>query len=140
MKRILTTLLMAVGLTGPLVTHLAAQSNTAVAEIPFAFVANQRTYPAGTYRVSEGSDISRSLFKLEDPSRHSAFVMMATREDGNPAKPSLTFACYGNDRVLAKITPPGSSTAYALSRDSIEKNLHHTLGMSSMVSIKLAPR
>jgi len=55
-------------------------------------------------------------------------------------KASITFACHGKRCVLAKIAPPDSSTEYLLGRDSVERNLHHPFGMTSMVSIKLAGR
>jgi hypothetical protein len=139
MKRMLTTILMAVGITGPFVAHLAAQSHRLVADIPFAFAVDNRTLPAGQYDVYK-LNLSSSVFVLRDADGNGIFLQLGIQEDGKPGKPSLTFACYGNDRVLAKITPPDGMTAYALSRTSIEKNLHHTLGMASMVSIKLASR
>jgi hypothetical protein len=139
MKRIFTTILMAVGITGPLVTHLAAQQSRMVADIPFTFLVDNRALPAGHYDLSQQT-ISGSVFALRDARGHSIFVPVAVREDGKPNNPSLTFACYGKDCVLAKITPPNSLTAYSLSRETIEKNLHHKLGMSSMVAVKLALR
>lgn len=139
MKRILTTILMAVGITGPFVAHLAAQSARMVADIPFTFVVNHRTMPAGHYDLAQFNS-SGSGFVLRNAAGQSTLVGMGNRDEGNPAKPSLTFACYGKDCVLAKITPLGSETAYSLGRDSIEKSLHRSMGMASMVSIKLAAR
>jgi hypothetical protein len=142
MKRIFTTILMAIGIAGPFVAHLGAQEHQQVAEIPFAFVVGNRTLPAGTYGVSQTSSLTgaSSVFTLIDGRRHSILVALNTNLAGHPDKPSVTFACYSNQCVLAKVTPPGSATAYGLSTDSIEKKLSHTLGMASMVSIKLAPR
>jgi hypothetical protein len=142
MKRIFTTILMAIGITGPFVAHLGAQEHPQVAAIPFAFVVGNRTLPAGTYRVSQTSSMAGDspVFTLIDDRRHSFFVALNTNLTGDPDKPSVTFACYGNDCLLAKVTPPGSAKAYGLSKDSIEKKLSHTLGMASMVSIKLLPR
>jgi len=139
MKRIFTTILMALGITGPFVTNLAAQSNQMVADVPFAFVAYNRTMPAGQYELSQ-LNAGGTTFELRNVGGKTILLQMANRYDGKPNKASLTFACYGNDRVLARITPPDSSTAYSLSRNAIEKNLHHTLGMASMVSIKLTAR
>jgi hypothetical protein len=136
MKRILITLLTAVGITGPFVAHLAAQSNPEVADVPFAFVVSHHTMPAGQYYVSQLTSGS-PVFSLRNSERHTTFVQLSSREGGKPANPSLTFACYGKECVLAKITPPGSSTAYALSESSIEKNLSHTMGMASMISVRL---
>jgi hypothetical protein len=130
---------MAAGITGPFVTHLIAQDHRMVADVPFAFVVYNRTMPAGHYELSQ-RDISGSTFTLRDARGRTTLMQLGIREYGKPDNPSLTFACYGNDCVLAKITPPKSFTAYSLGRDYIEKNLRHSLGMSSMVSIKLAAR
>jgi hypothetical protein len=139
MKRILTSLLMAVGITGPFVAHLAAQTNTAVADIPFAFVISNHTMPAGEYRVSE-LRYGNPVFVFSDARGHSIIVPLTHSERGNPEKPSVTFACYGKECVLAKVTPPNSQTAYALSQEAIEKNLPHRLGMASMIAIKVSAR
>jgi hypothetical protein len=138
MKRILVTLLTAVGITGPFVAHLAAQSTAQEAVIPFAFIVSNHTMPAGTYRVSRFNQ-GAPVFSLRGPSS-SIFVQLPMNEEGKPQNPSLTFACYPKECVLAKITPPDSDTAYALSESSIEKNLSHSLGMASMVAIRLTPR
>ncbi len=139
MKRILTSILVAVGITGPFVLNLGAQNHRMVADIPFTFVANNRTMPAGQYDFSQAT-ASGSTFQLRNAAGKSMLLQLGSREDANPNKASVTFACYGKECVLAKITPPGGGTAYSLGTDSVEKNLHHTLGMASMVSIKLAAR
>jgi hypothetical protein len=139
MKRILVTLLTAVGIGGPFVAPLLAQSNPLEADIPFAFVVSNRTMPAGKYRVSRLTT-SAPVFTLNDGRGSGIIVMLPNREDGKPEAPSLTFACYGSEHVLAKITPPDSPTAYALTESSVEKNLSHRLSMASMISINLGSR
>jgi len=139
MKRIMTSILMAAGIAGPLVAHLSAQDNRTAADIPFTFVANQTVMPAGRYELKQ-SDASGMVFIIRNADGGAAFVAAGLHETGSPDRPHLAFACYGKECVLAKIAPPASMTAYALSQRSIEKNLHHTLGLASMVSIKLAPR
>jgi hypothetical protein len=139
MKRTFAGLLMAVALTGPFVTQITAQQHSAVADIPFAFVVSHTTMPAGRYKVSQ-LNIGSATFLLADDRKHAVMVQLATLEQGAPDKPSVTFACYGNDRVLAKITPPGASNAYALSQSAIEKSLTHKLGMATMVSVKISAR
>jgi hypothetical protein len=139
MKRILTSLLMAVGITGPFVSHLAAQTNTEVADIPFAFVVSHTTMPAGKYLVSQFNGGS-ATFALSDRQGHKIFTQLGSNKQGNPDNPSLTFARYGNEYVLAKVTPPNSTLAYGLTQDAIERQLSHKMGMASMVAIKLTPR
>lgn len=139
MKRILTTILVAVGITGPFVTHLWAQNNALAADVPFSFIIGDRSMPAGSYHLSQ-ANIAGSVFKLSDTRGHAAFVMLGIREDTTSRDPSLTFACYGKDRVLAKVTPANSGVAYSLGHNSLEKYRQHTLGVASMVSIKLTSR
>jgi hypothetical protein len=137
MKRILTNILMAVGITVPFVTNLAAQSQVEVAKIPFAFIVSNVTMPAGTYDVAR---LTGTTFSFHDGRGHSVMTQLSVGEDGKPEHPSLTFACYGKDCVLAKVTPPDSERAYAISKRAIEKNLTHTLGIATLLTIKLAPR
>jgi hypothetical protein len=139
MKRIFTSLLMAVAITVPFATHIAAQEHGAVADIPFAFVVSHTTLPAGQYKVSQ-LHMGSPVFLLADERRHSVMVQLGTLEKGTPDKPSVTFACYGKECVLAKITPPGTANAYALGESAIEKNLTHKLGMAALVSIKVPIR
>ncbi len=139
MKRIITTFLVAVGITGPFVAHLVAQSNSAVADIPFAFVVSHQTMPAGKYTVERISPIS-PVFALRDGRGSSVMASFSDNETGKPENPSLTFSCYGKECVLAKITPPASETAYSLSPAAVEKSLSHKLGMAALVSIKIPVR
>jgi hypothetical protein len=135
----MTSILMAAGIAGPFVAHLSAQNSRTVADVPFSFVANQTVMPAGRYQL-DSIDASGTLFTVRNADGRAAFVAAGMRENGSPDRPHLTFACYGKECVLAKIAPPGSAIAYSLSGRSVEKNLHHTLGVASMVAIKLAAR
>jgi hypothetical protein len=139
MKRIFTTLLVAAGIAGPFVAHLGAAGDTAVADIPFAFTVSHRTMPAGKYIVSRLVPTA-PVFGLRDGRGSAVIANFSNNEAGNPAQPSLTFACYGKECVLAKVTPPGSETAYSLSETSLRKNFSHKLGMAALVSVKVPVR
>jgi hypothetical protein len=139
MKRFFTTLLMAAGIAGPFVSCLSAQEHNATADIPFTFVVSRTTMPAGHYKVSQLS-MGSPVFVLADDQRHTTVVQLGSLEQGAPNKPSITFACYGKECVLVKVTPPGTFNAYALSQSGIEKNLSHKLGMSALVSVKVPIR
>jgi hypothetical protein len=137
MKRILTRILMAAGIAGPFIAHVAAQDHRMIANIPFTFIANETTMPAGRYQLT--SDIRESgFFLLRNASGRATFVLLGNREGGKPNEPSITFVCHANECVLAKIASPASLTEYSLGRDSVERTLHNKLGLASMVSIKLA--
>lgn len=139
MKRFLTTLIVAVGITGPFVAQLAAQAHGAVADVPFSFVVSHRTLPAGQYKVSQLHSGS-AVFMLENENGNSSMVQLGNVDQPKSDKGSLTFACYGNQCVLAKVSLPGAVYTYALSKSGIEKNLTHKLGVAAMVSIKIATR
>jgi hypothetical protein len=135
MKRILTSILMAVGIAGPFISNLSAQGHGMSADIPFAFVAGKSTMPAGRY-VVRTANASGSVFELNNGS-NSVLIQLGVNEDRKSDKASVTFACDGKDCLLAKITPPGTFYAFGLGKNEVEKRLHHKLGMASMISVKL---
>ncbi len=137
MKRILRSLLMAVGIAGPFVTNLPAQGNNLVADIPFAFVSHNTTLPPGRYSFARMSE-SSTVFQVRDARGHGDFVMMGVRDKGKPS--TVTFACYGKECLLSKITPAGGNLSYTLGKDTVERKLHYKVGFVSMVSVKLMPR
>ena len=139
MKRILTRILMAAGIAGPLVAHVAAQDHRMIANIPFPFIANETTMPAGRYQLTQWH-AGGSAFVLQSATGRAIFVGLGVCEDGKPKTASITFACHDKQCVLAKIKPPATLTQYSLGRHSVERNLHHTLGVTSLVSIKLTAR
>jgi hypothetical protein len=131
---------MAAGIAGPFVAQLSAQNSRTVADVPFAFVVNQTVMPAGRYELKQSGDATGLVFTIRNADGRAAFVTAGIRDIGTPDRPHLTFACYGKECVLAKISPPGSAIAYSLPERSVEKNLHHSLRMAAMVSIKVAER
>ena len=137
MKRILTSILMAAGIAGPFVAHVAAEDDCMIANIPFTFIANETTMPAGRYQLARWG-VSGSAFVLQNATGRAIFVPLGIREDRKANQGSITFACHGKRCVLAKIAPPASLTEYSSGRDSAKRNLHDKFGMASMVSIKLA--
>jgi hypothetical protein len=139
MKRQFTTLVLTAGLSATLGSFsLSAQNRSEVADIPFAFQVQQKTLPAGHYLVDQRS--VGGLFQLYDARGHSIFLSALQQNRAEPDKPKLTFACYGHDCVLAKVSMPGADVSYGLSQKQIEKNLPHKMGMVSMISVRLTSR
>jgi len=66
--------------------------------------------------------------------------MLANLEVDKAENSKLSFACDGKVCVLAKVRAPGSDTTYALVPSALQKALPRSVGMSSMISIKLLPR
>jgi hypothetical protein len=139
MNRISTKLLTLVGVAVACLAPLTAQSRTELADVPFPFTVGNRIMPAGKYTVNQ-INLSTPVFQITGSDRHSIMTQLGSLESGKLDRPSLTFVCRGGECVLAKVTPPNSDTAYALSEASILRSFHHKIGVSSMISVKLAPR
>lgn len=116
---------------------LSGQNQRSVANIPFAFEASHVSLPAGEYSVTEMA--TAGVFRLSDSAGHGVFVSMVPQDVGDPSKPSLTFRCYGSERILSQIKME-SGSAYGVSKSSIEKDLNRRLGFTSLVSVVLEHR
>ncbi len=139
MTRQLTNTLLTAGLSALLgAAALSAQDRTEIANIPFAFHTQNTALEAGKYRVNEQG--ANGIFQLYAESGRSLFVTTHPAGSSDPNNPKLTFACYGGQCVLAKISMPGSDTEWAQSQSSIEKNLGHKLGVAAMISVPLRAR
>jgi hypothetical protein len=117
---------------------LSAQETRAIAKVPFEFQMLGRTMPEGAYKI--GKVGTSTTFQLTDPNGHALFVNAQVQETADPAKPSLRFACYGKECVLASISLPGGEVRYSLSPHQIESNRTRKLGVLSMVSVGLGNR
>ena len=114
---------------------LAAQNRAEVAQIPFAFQTQQKTFAPGKYRVAERN--TYGLFQLYSEDGHSILISAISQNDSNPTKPHLTFTCYARTCALSEISMPGSATAYRLSKSQLDKELPHKLGLAAMISVPL---
>ena len=139
MKRILTSLVTVMGIATALAPSLTAQTQQTVADIPFSFNVGGLVMPAGKYVVGR-TTLQADVFQLGDGRKHSALVQFGSKESRKSVEPSLTFACYDKECILAKLTPAGSETSYSLTRDTLQRRLHYRAGVASMISVKLAPR
>ena len=117
---------------------LSAQDKQEVADIPFAFHANTRVLPAGKYRVQQQN--TSGLFQLFDAQGHSLFVPAPDMRKGDPAKPKLTFACYGSECLLSQISMAGDDIVYAVTPSTLDKELTRKVGIAALVSVRLTPQ
>ncbi len=140
MTRQLTNILLTAGLSALLgAATLSARDKTEVANVPFAFHAQQTALEAGKYTVQEKSSNGLFLVRSNDGGG-SVFMQMHPDVSADPRNPKLTFACYAGDCVLAKISIEGSEVTYAVSQSSIEKGLSRKLGFAAMISVPLKAR
>ena len=134
MKNQLKAFILAAGLA----VSMTAQQTNETAKVPFAFNVQQKTFPAGDYRVSQLTP--SGVFQIYDATGHSVFLNAPLQKDANPDKPHLGFACYGKECALSEIAMPGKSTTNGLSQTAVEKNFTRKLGMVSMIAIRLGSR
>jgi hypothetical protein len=134
MKSTFTALAMTFGLGSMFVaTPMSAQSNPAVADVPFSFVASGKTLPAGKYNISQIRSGS-ATFRFQDEKGEAMLTQLGAREDGDASHPGVTFLRTGGEWVLVKVTPPDSSTAYSVGTNQYKsQNMH----LAAMVSISL---
>ena len=126
MKKHIVAIIFAIGLSVSInASQTFAQSGAFRIEVPFAFTANNKTLPAGTYIVSPASD-SRILWTLQSVHEKPGVFLMA----GSLSSPSqdgdvrLTFRRYGERNFL--IGFKSSSYQVALTKSASEKDFQRT--------------
>lgn len=124
MKRQLFTLILALGISFVLnagQTH-AQRSGGIRADIPFAFSANNKELPAGTYRINSAND-SGSIWRLQNTSARAGRYLLSGSLDGRPDQGTLrlTFHRYGDRHFLVSFKTP--TYEVALPRSKTERML-----------------
>jgi hypothetical protein len=138
-KDLKTQMILNAGLSALLGTAtLSAQQRSEVADVPFAFHAQQQTFPAGEYQVTQRN--SGSVFQLMSSEGKSIYVNAPLLNTTDPQRPHLTFARYGGEYVLSAISMPGTDIGHAVSQSAIDKNLTHKMDIAAMVSVRLKAR
>ncbi|MGA9353173.1 MAG: hypothetical protein WBV46_05740 [Terriglobales bacterium] len=100
-----------------------AQTGTMViTQVPFNYVANGRTMPAGEVRAKVENNGQLYLSIVSGDQR--IFALLQTNESAKPAEASsLVFHKYGNRYFLASVTTRGQKVSYELPVVSLEKEL-----------------
>lgn len=111
-------ILMLVGLTG----LVQAQMSTGFkAQVPFAFVANGKTMPAGECTIAVEVN-GRTLLSIRSGEHHVFAVPIADVSPNARNKTALVFHQYGNRYFLTSIKREGG-TAYQLPPGRLEREL-----------------
>ena len=128
MKRHFTYLILTAGLSALLGTPtLSAQDQIAVADIPFAFQANDTTLAAGKYFVSRNDTLG--VLQMRNYAGHSIFVMTYPADEAKVNNPRLSFTCQGEHCVLATLWMP-DGRAYAAYKPH-QEDLTRKIGLST---------
>jgi hypothetical protein len=135
MKRHLNNIVLAAGLSVLLGSSiLSAQSQKAVASIPFAYHVGQQTFSPGKYTI--GQTRSAGVFALrETATGHEIFMPVLQQDTGDKDAWDLTFSCYAGDCSLAQIRMAGDS--YKLSAKPPVRLANNRLGVAAMITVPL---
>ncbi len=140
MKRHFTYLVLTAGLSAMLgsPTLSAQQDRTEIANVPFAFQANDTHLPAGQYTVTRS--VTGGIVTIrENSTGHGIFVKTSPGDESKVNNPRLTFTCYGDDCVLSTIWMPDKA-AYAVYAPAHD-NLTRKMGLSTQIrSVRLTAR
>jgi hypothetical protein len=100
-----------------------AQSTPLVkADIPFAFQANGKLMPAGTYRFSQENG---SIMRLSGSEKHAQAMAVARPDNGTKTATvsKVTFNKYGDHYFLHDVWVAGSTTSYRCTTTKQEKDI-----------------
>ncbi|HSE31392.1 MAG TPA: hypothetical protein VLA93_07420 [Pyrinomonadaceae bacterium] len=128
-----TMLLLAVALA--FVTAVAstnAQSRRSRAEVPFEFVANNMTLPAGQYYIADlstGREIVKIINTKQAKTVFAMTIPLSRNRDSEKAK--LVFHRYGNRYFLAEIWAAGEQEGQKLRKSREEKAIENEMAAIS---------
>jgi hypothetical protein len=135
MKQHLRNIVLTAGLSVLLGSStLSAQTQTAVANIPFAYHVGQQTFSAGEYTVAKTS--SQGVFALRETDTGHAILMPVIQQDtGAKDAWNLTFSCYARDCSLSQIRMAGDS--YNVTARPPVRLASNRVGVAAMISVPL---
>ena len=123
------------GVAVALVTAVAsanAQSRLS-ADVPFEFVANNQTLPAGQYYISDLITTGREVVRISNSKQAKgvfALTMPLTRKGASDTG-TLVFHRYGNRYFLAEIWPAGDREGQRLHKSKEEKAIQNEMAAIS---------
>jgi len=113
---------------------LSAQSQKAVANIPFAYHVGEQTFSPGKYTIGETP--TRSLCLLQqNETGHIIFMSVTNADTHRKDAWSLTFSCYAGECSLAQIRM-GSESYNLLAKPPVRLASNHA-GVAAMISVPL---
>jgi len=87
-----------------LASGTARASDVLDVNVPFSFLVNGQSFPAGHYMVEEDSTGGRSALRIRGMhTPQSAFILTQTTAGPGPSKPALEFVHRENQYQLSKI-------------------------------------
>lgn len=100
----------------------AQSSQRVVADIPFDFVASDRTLPAGRYTIKRTTNISGAM-EINGDGTGTLCLMRATESSQPRNRTELVFHRYGEKYFLAEVWKSGENSGVRLQTSRAERSL-----------------
>jgi hypothetical protein len=101
-----------------------SQTGEVRAHVPFAFVVNQTTLPAGEYSITTMSGGSEVLLIRGTANKSAKLVNANHRLASKPAdRTKIVFRCYGDRYFLSEIWTQGNESGRQLPKGSLESEV-----------------
>lgn len=114
-------------------TAASAQTIRVKANIPFAFIVNHATLPAGDYSV-ESVDLDSKVLAIGEVNGKKSLVMSNSCEKLETSKQtSLVFHRYGNRYFLNRIWVQGNNAGHEIPTSPREKEVARDFSMQEVV-------
>jgi hypothetical protein len=102
-----------------------AQSNEVRANVPFDFVVNKTTMPAGTYQIVNGGTLGSETIAIRGMNIKASKLVTTSREESSKpsAKTKLVFHRLGDRYFLSQIWVEGSDSVRQLPKSQLESEV-----------------
>jgi|SRR5262245_26193119 len=97
----------------------AADLDRLVVDVPYDFVVNGKTLPAGKYNVSRSSDNNPRILSISGVENHASAVALSSGMDqARDSRPHITLSRTGDQAVLTKIQTGEHVFTFPVARQS----------------------
>ncbi len=103
----------------------ALEEGTIEADVPFAFIVGEKTFPAGKYTLKRADDTNPGVLEIRnDKGRRTVFFEAETTQANQyPRQTNLVFDKIGDEYFLSEIWASDTNLGYRLPKTSAEKSL-----------------
>ena len=108
---------------------VSAQAQPSMANVPFEFVAANKSMPSGRYLITNNNPGTSDLVKIASRTNNASLFTLTTRMQSSAAqeKGKLVFHRYGNRYFLAEIWTAGQRDGLKLRKSREEKSIEREL-------------
>lgn len=125
--KLFLSLCLVAGLGGAVTASAQVESDTTIeANIPFAFVVEQTTLPAGKYVIRVAETDNLKVMEIRSAGRRGAAVLFETQgvqPERAPSRSELVFDKLGDQYFLSQIFVEGEPTGAQLLKSKMERRL-----------------